>query len=234
MASDGGGPVRPPVRKHQGNGQPAGSRLRMPIATALMLGFGLLVFVGVGSVLGIGMWSAGRNTLDLLADRADHSIDTLTQRLRAHLRPVEEANVFLARMIANGDVDPNDRVQLADYMMGAMAGTPQVRGMTFITPDYQAVRVSRSDGRDGLRVSDWSGNPTVQQVMQEAATKDRPYWGNLVWSPAAKITLFNRRAPVAQQGRFIGQLISVLTIAEISRFIAEAAQDDPAAHPFIL
>jgi adenylate cyclase len=207
---------------------------RMPISTALMLGFGLLVFVGVGSVLGVGLWSAGSNTLDLLSDKAESTIQSLDQRLRGHLRPVEEANAFLARLITTEEVDAGDHVQLADYMTGAMAATPQVQGMTFITTGYQAIRVSRANRRVGLRVSDWSGNANVQRVIAESATRQEPYWGNLVWAPTSRITLLNRRAPVMRRGTFIGQLISVVTISELSRFLQDAASDDPDGHPFIL
>jgi class 3 adenylate cyclase len=206
----------------------------MPIATALMLGFGLLVFVGVGSVLGIGLWSASRNTLDLIGDKAEFTIEALNQRLLTHLRPVEEANAYLAELIASGEVDPDDRVQLADYMTGAMSATPQVMGMTFLTTDFQAVRVSRANRRVGLRVSDWSGNDAVQRVMAQAAAQADPYWGDLVWAPTNGITLINRRAPVFTRGVFTGQLVSVVAISELSRFLADAARDDNSARPFIL
>src|SRR5258708_24645626 len=42
---------------------------RLSIVTVLALVFGALVLAAVASVLVIGLWTASRNTLDLLADR---------------------------------------------------------------------------------------------------------------------------------------------------------------------
>ena len=118
-------------------------RVRMAIGTVLALGFGFLVFVAAASVLGIGLWSAQRNTVELLRDRSELSVDVLVQRLRGHLDPVMEANSFLATLIADGTVNPDDPVQLGNFMRGAMTATPQVSGMAFFTTDRRMIRYLR-------------------------------------------------------------------------------------------
>jgi hypothetical protein len=60
----------------------------MSIATALTLGFKLLVFVAAAGVLGIGLWIARENTLSLLRDRSELTVDLLEQRLRDHINPM--------------------------------------------------------------------------------------------------------------------------------------------------
>ena len=60
-------------------------RIRMTIVTALAIGFGTLVFVAASGVLGIGLWSARENTVELLRDRAVLSIDLLVERVRGQV-----------------------------------------------------------------------------------------------------------------------------------------------------
>ena len=97
---------------------------RMRIATALMLGFGALILLAVVSVLAVGLWIGSRNTLDLLGDKAELAIDALVQRTRQHLDPAREQAAYLAKLVAQGELDPNDRLRLVDYMIAAMVATP--------------------------------------------------------------------------------------------------------------
>lgn len=201
-------------------------RFRMRIATALMLAFGALVFVGVAGVLGIGLWSARQNTATLLGDKADLSIDVLVANLRRLLDPVTEGNAYLADLIERGTVDPNDPVQLGEFMQGAMAATPQVIGMAYIDTRAHVIRVSRTNHMVGLRLSDWSNNPQIFKMLDAARAKAEPYWGELVWSNEIGATLLSRQAPIRRDGQFLGVLVSAMTVADLSRFLAEDEESD--------
>jgi class 3 adenylate cyclase len=209
-------------------------KIRIAISTALMLGFGILVFAAAASILGIGLWSAHQNTITLLRDRAELSVDLLVERVRGHLGPVMESNAHLADMIASGEAGPEDPVQLAEYMEAAIAATPQVRGMTFIRTDFTAIRLTRGKEGFGVRISDWSGNPNLERRMDEARGAEFPYWGELFWASTSKVTLLNRRAPVRKNGRFIGMLISVVSLADLSLFLKQADRESGNLHSFLL
>jgi adenylate cyclase len=209
-------------------------KFRIAIATALTLGFGILILTAVGSVLGIGLWSAHQNTITLLRDRAELSVDLLVERVRGHLRPVITANAHLAKMMERGETGPDDPVQLAEYMEAVIAATPQVRGMTFIGTDFQAIRLNRVADGFGVRISDWSNNRLLEQRMEEARAASGPYWGELFWVNAAKVTLLNRRAPVRRNGRFIGMLVSVVSLADLSLFLSESDIESGNLHSFLL
>jgi len=216
-----------------GNGETA-PKLRVAIATALTLGFGLLVFAAVAAVLGVGLWSAHKNTITLLRDRAEISVDLLVERVRGHLRPVMAANAHLANMIANGEAGPGDPVRLAEFMESAIAATPQVRGITFITPDFTAIRLVRATGGFGVRVSDWRNNPELAKRMAEARAAPGPYWGELFWARGSRVTLLNRRAPVRRNGQFIGMLVSVVSLVDLSQYLKQADQESGNLHSFLL
>ena len=61
---------------------PAGGRRRgLSMSATLVLALGGLVLVGILSVLGLGIWSAQRNTLDLLRDKAALTVSTAVAQL---------------------------------------------------------------------------------------------------------------------------------------------------------
>ena len=209
-------------------------RFRPSIVTVLALGFGALVFAAVASVLAIGLWSASRNTLDLLRDRADSASEALVLRTRRHLEPAQDQAAFLAALIASGELDPNDRERMADYLVGALAGTPQVRGLAFIGTDFDVLRASRSPEGPVVGLVNWSDDPEVRQQMEEARARTLPYWAELVWSQAAQSTLINLRAPVWRSGRFLGFIVSIVTVSDLSRFITSFQDGRRGGASFIL
>ncbi len=209
-------------------------RFRMAIGTALALGFGALVFTAAASVLAIGLWSARENTVLLLRDRTELSIDLLLERLRGHLDPVMKANAYLAQLIADGDTDLDDAVQLVEHMRSAMAGLPQIRGMAFVSRDFKAVRFTRWHDNFGVRISDWSNNASVKAVLDRARNEKQPFWGELFWSTEAQTTLLNRRAPVFRDGEFVGMLVTVVSLSDLSRYLREADRRSGTLHSFLL
>lgn len=118
-------------------------RIRMTIVAALAVGFGTLVFVAASGVLGIGLWSARENTVELLRDRAVLSTDLLVAQIRHHLDPIVTANAAFAEQIADGDIDVSDDQALATHMRSALASIPQATGMAFFMPDGQIKRYTR-------------------------------------------------------------------------------------------
>lgn len=218
-------PTAPPRRRW---------RLRTSIATVLMVGFGGLTFLGIGGALSVAMWSASENTMALLADKAELGIGALAGELRRHLDSVRDGNVYLARLIAEGEVDPGDRMQLSDYMRGAMAATPQVLGMAYVSPGLEVMRISRAADRFGIRIANERDDPALKSIMADARTRSRPYWGELLWAEHAGATLVNLRAPLRRNGKFLGVLVSAVTVSELSRFLAKAPVDSDVADRFIL
>jgi len=225
------GEIGPPETANNGEKPP---KFRIAIATALTLGFGLLVFAAAAGVLGVGLWSAHKNTITLLRDRAEISVDLLVERVRGHLRPVMAANAHLAEMIARGEAGPGDPVRLVEFMQSAISATPQVRGMNFIKPDFTAIRLTRVGDGFGVRISDWSNNPDLEKRMREARAASKPYWGELFWANTAKVTLLNRRAPIRRNGEFIGMLISVVSLVDLSHYLRQADLESGNLHSFLL
>ncbi len=209
-------------------------RFAVPISTALTWGFGVLVFLAVAGVLSISLWSAQRNTMDLLRDKAELQLGALVERLRTHLDPVSEGNAFIAGLMARGEVDPGDHAQLVDYMTGAMAATPQVRGMSFVDTNLMVTRAVRSSEGVAIQLTDWSANREAALMMENARAQPKPYWGELIWSDLVKTTLLNRRAPVWRNGKFLGVLITAVSVSDLSRYLARRNKVETEAVRFVL
>ena len=206
----------------------------MGIGTALMLGFGILIFVAASSVLGIGLWSARENTIELLRDREEYLVDLLVERVRGHLDPVMKANAYLADLINKGVVDPTNEDELISYMRGAMAATPQVVGMAFVTPDMRMLRYQRASGRIvRTKLPTHAGSRNIER-MEQAKAAARPYWGDLIWSDPIRSTILNRRSPIRRNGQFMGMLISAITLADLSQFLKDADKESKKQRSFLL
>jgi len=198
----------------------AAPRPRLPITTALMLGFGLLVFLAVTTVLAIGFGIARQNTLDLMSDKAVLAVDRLVAEVRHHLDPVVQSNVYIASLIERGEIDAGDPSRLAEQMVAAMAATPQVSGMAWFAADGTLLRVGRGDDATGIRLTDWTRNPAAIVMMRETADAERSLWGQPFWSGEDGTTYVNLRSPVRRGGRYVGAVASVVAIDALSRFTA--------------
>jgi adenylate cyclase len=213
---------------------PSPPRFRMAIATALALSFGLLVFVAAASVLGIGLWSARENTISLLRDRSELTVDLLEQKLRDHINPMVESTSAIAALIASGNIDPGDMKTLGAHMRSSFAATPQVISAAFISKEMQATLLSRIGDGFQLTKEDWSERKLIQVAFAEARSRRNPFWGDLVWVDRIKATLLNRRAPVYRNGEFIGAYFSSLALSDLSRYLAKFDTTDNATRSFLL
>jgi len=202
---------------------------RLSLVVVLGSAFGLFVLVSVGSVLAINLSSAGQSTRGFIEEKARLMLATLEQRLRQRLEPVQSQAQFLSSLIDRGLLDPNDPVALKTALRSALSATPQVIDIAFITTDLRGVRISRQDG--AAHEENWAGRPDVVSRIK-AARSDGPMWRAPFWSPTLKETVMLYTAPVRRGGAVIGAISSMVSTAELSRYVAELSQ--PNEKVFIL
>lgn len=210
------------------------ARFQISIASALSLSFGFLVFAAAASVLGIGLWSAGINTINLIRDRNQLTIDLMEQQLRSHISPMVQANDFVADLIATGKIDPNDKEELGAQIRNSLAATPQVISAVFIADDFKTTLVNRIGNRFSITTEDWRNQNGIREAIIEGRSENQPYWGPLIWAERLKVTLLNRRAPVRQNGKFIGVYATSVAISDLSRFLTTLDNSPEISRSFIL
>jgi class 3 adenylate cyclase len=198
----------------------------LPIAMVLGAGFGLFVALAVGAELFIGYVSAQRTTYDLVRDRVVSTLDMIVERLRQHLQPTVEQSAFLAEQIAAGIVDPADGDRLAHSLAIALAGTPQVTALAFVTPQLEAVGVRRVGQRLERFRESRRDEPRAPEAMVQMIVATQGFWGEVARSPQGLATI-SLRTPVRRDGHFVGGLVATISIFELSRLLAEIGRDRP-------
>ncbi len=196
---------------------------RVPITITLATAIGFLVLVTAGTVFGVGVWLAQKNTFDLLSENAHQAIAADVNQIEQHLRPAEHQARFLASRIAKSEIDPADRKEFSRMLVGALAAAPQIEAVIFINPQLQGFTAGRDIERDdiGLNIVDYSPDPAIRQSMKNVENSDGPLWGPPVWREQFQKTYLNRAHPVRRGGVFIGAIVAVVSVQHLSNFISE-------------
>lgn len=207
--------------------------MKPSITTVLVTGFGLLILVGMMLVQGISMWTAQRNTLALLGDRTHLAISSFVREVRGHLQPVEDANSYIAGMIESGALDPADDARFAQALLTTAAAAPQILGMGFVHADGRVARVLRGRGvSEEAHVGDL---PVLAAALADARDRPRrPFWSGAVWEELVGSTLLAVRTPVWEGDRYLGVLLSAVTVGDLSRFIAGRGAGSLGGNLFVL
>jgi class 3 adenylate cyclase len=214
---------------------PAGSRWngRVPLTITLATAIGFLVLVTAGTVFGVGVWLAQKNTFDLLSANAHQAVTAAVKLIEQHLRPAEHQAQFLASRIEIGDIDPADRDALGRILTSALAAAPQIEAVIFIDPQLQGLTAGRDIVREdvGLNLVDYSSDPVIRQNIVDVM--DGPVWGAPVWREQFQKTYLSRAHPVRRNGEFIGAIVAVMSVQHLSNFISEKGLET-AGNRFIL
>ncbi len=194
---------------------------RVPITITLATAIGLLVFVTVGVVFGVGVWLAQKNTFDLLSANAHRSIVADVNQIEQHLRPAEHQAQFLANQIARNEIDPANHEQFGRMLIGALAAGLQIDAVMFIDTNFQSFTAGRERERDTvvLEIIDHSNDPSIREIIEGALQE--PAWGPPTWRDRYQNTYLNRVHPVRRNGEFIGAIVAVTSIRGLSNFIGE-------------
>jgi len=209
-------------------GQQPPRRLRLPISAALVAGFGGLMLVALTTVMAIGLGVAGRNTLELLVDKATLTLDLVTDRVESRMNPVRDQADFLAEEIANGTLSPERPTELARTLRLALAATPQVTGIAFTTPDFRTIRVGRLEGSLDTLIGDartMESTEMLDRFMAESRGRRAPFWADPVWQPQLGTTIVPLVHPVWRDDRMIGVIGTGVSLGQLSGFLRELSVD---------
>ncbi|MCY4309739.1 MAG: cache domain-containing protein, partial [Rhodospirillaceae bacterium] len=207
---------------------------RFSITVTLATAISLLVLISVGTVLGVGIWLAQKNTLTLLSENATQNVAVIVQRISQHLKPAEYQAQFIATRISSGDIDPNDRKIIGLTLTGALAATPQVDAVMFIRPSLQADFAGRTgpSGKVSFQTIDYSDDPIVRERTREAylaARQSRDLgarWIAPVWREQPKKTYMIVGYPVWRDDEWIGSVVAIVSVRELSEFLSKTTSAD--------
>ncbi len=207
-------------------------RLRLSIAATLMLGFGALVVIAVGAALLITLAAAQANTRELLRAAARQHVDAVVASVSVSLAPARAQAEFLARLIGSGEVSPRDDDRLRTVLLGALAAAPQVSAVTFLRTDGSLLRATRTESGFGSGLFRPGSRTDLRQVLAEAERSSGPKWGDILYLQELGDTQITLYAPVRRGNRFLGTVVSVVSIANLSRSLSQS--NDANSVAFIL
>ena len=194
---------------------------RFTLSVTLTTGIGLLLVVAVLTVLGIGLWSARKNTLTLLSAQARLAISSSIAQIDQHLKPAVDQTEVIAELIVAGELDPGDNLQFTAMLTGALASAPQIKGLVFLQPSHQMNGVQRApDGKSIAYGADLSADPVVRRAVAALAKRPDAVWGEPVWRKNYATTFLNLRTPVHRGDQFVGALVALISIGELSSYLA--------------
>lgn len=205
---------------------------RFSITITLATAISLLVLVSVGSVLGVGVWLAGKNTLALMGQNANQGIANAVERLEQHLVPAQDQARFIARRIEKGEIDPGDRAAFGRLLTGALAGVRQIEAVSYFDERLVALTAARRDG-DNIEVHEADLSRDAQIRGHRPMLAGDPQWAPPIWRDEHRKTFFNLVHPVRRNGRPIGAVVAIVSIRELSAFVRKVGKADPGTR-FIL
>jgi adenylate cyclase len=220
-------PVQPPLSE-------AGKRRRftIPIGVVLSLSFVALTALS-GLAVVLALVGSLNTTTALLRERSEQMVRNIELRLRDHLEPVRAQAVFLGDAIVDGRLDPANSEKMDAWLSAALAGTPQVAAISFGSAQMQGVRAQRdAAGRTAVVRIDMRTIPNVERALNQLREAPAPFWGELLWSPELRQPLINLRVPVRRDGQFLGGVVSLVSMGQLSRIVQELSP--PGGGSFVL
>ena len=209
-------------------------RMRPSITVALLLGFGSLVIFCVAGVLVLGIWTTDENTGDILTDKVELASETVFSELKRQLEVVRNGNAYLADLIDREEVDTADTLRLSDSLVTAMAEAPQFFNIRYVSADFEEVRVSRLGSDFGIYIANLRDDPIIGPIIIEALDKTESYWGKPIGGLGSIATLMNHRTPLRRKGKFIGLLMAMVSVSELSRSLFQGPLEDLVPNSFVL
>ncbi len=208
-----------PVAEKAPAGLPPPAPRRISLIWALVANFGGLLVVAMLAVFGFSFWSASGNTIELLRDRAEDTVTQLQARLREHLDDPAAQLKLMAGELAAGRIAPERETEFDAFMLGGLAGMPQLRVLSFIRPDLTARGAQRLP--DGIRTgqADIAVYPNIAAVARQAWARRQIGWTAPMFNPPIGQTVIACAQPVIRDGQVIGVLVAVVSVEELSRYV---------------
>lgn len=221
----------PDTPRHAG-AETARAHRTYSLRLTLAVSFGALTFIAVAAVLVIALGSGQRNTRDLNIILLSQAVAQTVDRVERHLAPARAQVEFVAAALERGKVDVGDSGALERFFQASLAGAPQVASVVFVDPELRFVGALRTpEGTEGVTRS-FAGNAGMRQAVDGNRTRYGAYWGPPVRAQTSKRTILNLRRAVRQGERYLGMIVAVVTISELSDHLR--ASPAPRTTPFIL
>lgn len=186
-------------------------------------------------ILSVVWFMSAGTTRDLLVQSAHLGLEAVQIQIGSRFSPVEDQLAFLAREVGAGRLDPANRLELERVMTGALAGTPQVRVLSFVRPNGEILGVTQ--GPKGVfSFEDKVMSANERAEIEQARQSGTAHWGPVYFvpDPAIRTSVANLQQPANHGGEFAGIFRATITVDTMSDFLRQIAVSNPGTTPFVL
>ncbi|HEV7321321.1 MAG TPA: adenylate/guanylate cyclase domain-containing protein [Ensifer sp.] len=214
----------------------AGIRNRtIRLSRTLAIVMAALVALTAAVILSVVWFMSAGTTRDLLVQSAHLGLEAVQTQIGSRFSPVEDQLAFLAREVGAGRLDPANTLELERVMTGALAGTPQVRVLSFVKPNGEILGVTQ--GPKGVfSFEDKVMSANERAEIEEARRSGTAHWGPVYFvpDPAIRTSVANLQQPANHGGEFAGIFRATITVDTMSDFLRQIAVANPGTTPFVL
>lgn len=216
-------------------------RLRLPITSTLLVGFGGVVAAAVIAVAIIFIRAGSENTQALLELAGQQRLNAAIGGIERYLKPAADDVSFLAgQLSAQDDIGLDEDARIKMLLRGSLGAAPQIEGLAFVRANFLSVIVARNrstpDGVDSVS-SSLADSVYIKELMEAArriktgAGKDKEK--DYAWMPVhyvkdLGVSYLGAVAPIRHRGTFEGFVIATVPVNELSRLIALPPTIEPA------
>lgn len=198
-----------------------GRGVKASMSVALALGLGFFVLTSVASVLGVGLISGYRNTVELLRQKAELLTAAEDERLRRYLDAAEDQLDFAARLIARGEAEAGADEAFSSLLLGALAATPQIVAILHIDPVYRMTGAERRDEETTPLFASVRGDDALRALVEQGREALRGWWGGLIWRQDYDEAVMSYSLPLHGPEGYGGVLTALVSLRQLSVFISD-------------
>jgi len=200
-------------------------RWHLPIWLVLLIAFGG-VTIATTATVGLAFYVAGlRNTVQLVGEIGGAKLQRIEDAVNAQLRPAADQANYLANILAQGQIDPNDDGRMRDLLLGSLAAISQLEAVAFIAPDYRTIwATGKSEtGEHFSQVINTGALQTMRQILAQAKDRGQPSWSApLVVESGPKDAMLVAISPVVREGVFIGAIAAGASLHSVAEGVTAA------------
>ncbi|WP_419903349.1 adenylate/guanylate cyclase domain-containing protein [Kiloniella sp.] len=193
---------------------------RPSLAMALSFGFGGMTMVALAIVIWLSFDTAKDNTFALTQEVTEISFGSIRSHIDNNLTAAARQVTYMADLVEQGLLDPRDEKAITQTIKGALAATPQVRGMTLMRTDGSSIQAGWLDDTSFFSRNKKGDNEyRFAALLQELRNADGIYWGGIIWIEEVKEPHISVFHPVYKDDVYIGAMGAIISISSLSEYL---------------
>ncbi len=187
----------------------------MRITVLLVIAIGGIVFLSTGLTLVLSGKAAYRNTFELLQLSTSLLIESVEDEVRDHIMPAMNISVYIAKLVASGDLDPGNHDRLLGALQGSIAAAPQIAGIVLWDKNLRETLVLRQpDGNLAISQGNIVKKPGLIRMVNATRLGGKARWGQPGGTDGN--IYINAGAPLFYNGEYWGVISTGVTVSEFS------------------